>query len=276
MSIFNAVKNKIYFLVLVLRKWRLYSLLRIDILRFILCWIRKYHYIYICKNLRIWDGSQLNLAKLETGFSTIQHNLNGLHNLSSARSLRVIKPLSVIESYRPLQEMPLQGGELHDLDYPSNAKVLTIGPRTEGEIFCLIGYGFKPSNIRGLDLISYSPFIDIGDMHNMPYAADSFDIVICSCVLVYSINPKLACKEILRVCKNDGLICIAQDTGTDTGKAHMNILGKQTILTQDYLNLFEGNIKKVFFQHEFPERLNELPINNNSKYTMSLIFQLKK
>ena len=40
-----------------------------------------------------------------------------------------------------------------------------IGPRNEAEIFMLWSYGFKLENIVGLDLISYSPLIDLGDMY---------------------------------------------------------------------------------------------------------------
>ena len=42
----------------------------------------------------------------------------------------------------------------------------------------LTSAGFDPANIRGLDLISYSSMVDVGDMHDLPYEDDSFDIVI--------------------------------------------------------------------------------------------------
>ncbi len=32
-------------------------------------------------------------------------------------------------------------------------------------------------NIRGLDLFSCSPRIDVGDMHDMRYADNSFDVI---------------------------------------------------------------------------------------------------
>ena len=41
--------------------------------------------------------------------------------------------------------------------------VLSIGPRSEIEIFGLIGAGFSPDRIRAVDLFSYSPFVEIGD-----------------------------------------------------------------------------------------------------------------
>ena len=267
---------KINSLVFLIRRRRLYSLLKIDLVRFFFCKIRKYYYINIKKQLKTWNGSTASLITLESGDSTIEYNMKGLHDVSGARSLRIIKPLSVIELLRPLPEMARKGGELNDLDYPCGAKILTIGPRTEGEIFCLIAYGFKPENIRGLDLISYSPYIDVGDMHNMPYADNSFDVVICSCVLVYSKEPDKACKEILRVCKEGALICIAQDTVPHAGQDHIEKLGKATLLCKDYLELFNQNVKRVFFQHELPERLAPVQAGQGSNYTMGLIFQMQK
>ncbi len=277
MKLLKEIKNKIGFLRLLVKRRRFYPLLKIDILRYILCWVRKFYYINIRKKLKIWDGSQENMITLKSnGNSTIEYNLQGLHDVSCARSLRIIKPLSVIELFKPLSEMPIRGGELNDLDYPCEAKILTIGPRTEGEIFCLAAYGFQLKNIRGLDLISYSPHIDVGDMHIMPYADNSFDIVICSCVLVYSKMPKEACREIMRVCKNDGLICIAQDTVPNAGEDHLESTGKRTIFCKDYLEFFNPYVKRVFFQHELPERLAQVQTNQGSNYTMSLIFQLQK
>src|SRR6266700_470616 len=43
--------------------------------------------------------------------------------------------------------------------------VLSIGPRSEIEIFSLLAAGFKGERIRALDLISYSPYVDVGNMH---------------------------------------------------------------------------------------------------------------
>ena len=263
-------------IVFLYKKRRFYSLFKIDFFRHLVCKLRKFYFVRIKKKLKIWDGSEEKFITTANNDSTIVHNLNGLHDVSGARSFRIIKPLSVIESYRALNTMPILGGELHDLDYPCDAKVLSIGPRTEGEIFCLISHGFKPKNITGIDLISYSPYIDVGDMHDMKYTDNSFDIVICSCVLVYSKDPMLACAEILRVCTNGGLICLSQDTTPNSGKGHLDSnLKKQTITIDDYLKLFSPFVKRIFWRHELPERLID-NCNIGSNYTMSVIFEIKK
>jgi len=59
-------------------------------------------------------------------------------------------------------------------------------------------------NIRGLDLISYSPWVDLGDMHAMPYEDDTWDITLVSMVLTYSENPRKVVDEVVRVTKSGG------------------------------------------------------------------------
>lgn len=252
-----------------------YTLLRIDFIRNAVTRWRKNYFINRCGQLRIWDGGKTNLVKIAPGRTAIEHNLEGLHDISGCRGLRIIRPLSVIETYRPLSEMPARGGWF-DLDYVCDAKVLDIGPRTEGELFMLIAHGFRPENIRGLDLISYSPMIDLGDMHSMPYEDDAFDITIASCVLVYSENPKLACDEFVRVTKDGGLICISQDTVPSAGSSATAKLGKPLLWGDDYLELFDGHVNRVIYRHELAERLRPPKPKEGSNYTMSLIFQVSK
>ncbi|MDB5038012.1 MAG: hypothetical protein JWQ35_1540, partial [Bacteriovoracaceae bacterium] len=116
------------------------------------------------KDIRTFHGEKNSIIE-----NAVEHNLNGL-KVNSALT-RPDKLVNVLKS----------------LDYVDSnlatLKVLSVGPRSESEIFSLISAGFSPANIRGLDLISYSPFVDLGDMHNMPYQNAAFDIVILGWVL---------------------------------------------------------------------------------------------
>src|SRR5437016_1662095 len=89
--------------------------------------------------LKTLDADQEGIAE-----NTICHNLRGMGDLTVIRSDLLVRPLSVIESLGP------------------ESKILSIGPRTEGELLNLVAHGFAPENIRGLDLISYSPWVDLG------------------------------------------------------------------------------------------------------------------
>jgi len=90
-------------------------------------------------------------------------------------------------------------------------KILVIGPREESEIFSLIGHGFSEKNLSGLDLISYSPFITLGDMHKIPFDDDSFDVVVSSFCLSYSDDAITACKEITRVVRDSGIVVMGEE-----------------------------------------------------------------
>ena len=77
------------------------------------------------------------------------------------------------------------------------AKILVIGPRSEDDILHLMGYGF--TSVRGVDLITYSPYVDLGDMHALPYPDDSFDAVLLGWVIPYSQNHAKVVEEVARV-----------------------------------------------------------------------------
>jgi len=87
-----------------------------------------------------------------------------------------------------------------------HSRILFIGPRTENEILFLKALGYE--NVNAIDLISYSPYITLGDMHNIPFGDEAFDIVICGWTLPYSKQPSIVAKEIVRVAKKNGLIAV--------------------------------------------------------------------
>ena len=87
-------------------------------------------------------------------------------------------------------------------------QVATIGCRTEAEIFSLVNAGFNPQNIRGFDLFTNSPFIELGDVTNMNVESEAFDVTICGWVLEFVTELNTAASELLRVTKNGGLIAV--------------------------------------------------------------------
>lgn len=87
-------------------------------------------------------------------------------------------------------------------------KVLSIGARTEAELFSLVNAGFHIDNITCVDLFSYSPHIRIGDVNQLGFADDAFDVVVCGWVLEFCNDIPRACGEILRVAKPGGYVCI--------------------------------------------------------------------
>ena len=87
---------------------------------------------------------------------------------------------------------------------PSDARILYIGARTEAEILYMANFGINPRNITAIDLHSYSPLIELGDMHSLSFSDNTFDACMLSHCIAYSEAPEIAFKEALRTLKRRG------------------------------------------------------------------------
>ena len=166
---------------------------------------------------------------------SIKHNYSALLQFSSVeRTNRLIRPLCAIDKiFFKAHEM----------------SVLSVGPRTEMELLSLVAQGFDPDKIRGLDLISYSPWIDIGDMHCMPYDDNTFDVVIAGWVLAYSDNPGCACQEMLRVSKDDCVIAIGSTYIPERHRGEEDE-GRFFPKVDELLAIFGSAVKNVYIRHD--------------------------
>ena len=162
-------------------------------------------------------------------------------------------------------DLAMRGGKSDWLLYPvraipyfstKNKKILTIGPRNESEIFNIMSHGFVRKNISGLDLFSYSPLIDVGDMHDMPFKSDSFDILLLGWVLAYSNNKSKAISEIIRVAKNNAIISVgfsySPHTNEEVVRKRGYLIGSEERVedTDSMIKLFGDSIKYIYFRHD--------------------------
>ena len=176
---------------------------------------------------------------------TVEHNRIQIDQgtyASFTRTARLIGPIVALD---------------HIFHSPERFKVLSIGPRTEMELYHLVGAGFHPDNIKALDLISPSPWIDPGDMHAMPYPDRSFDIAISSWTLAYSATPQKAVDEMLRVLVDGGLIAIGAThepnfEQVDYKDADKKIVGTVFRKVDDLKALLGTHLREVHFQAEPP------------------------
>lgn len=182
--------------------------------------------------------------------NAIEHNLRGLEQkITLYRPYMVTAPLRTIE---------------YITGDPKRLTVLTVGPRTEAEIYALTSLGFDPLNIRGLDLLSYSDFVDVGDMHAMPYPDNCFDVLIASFVLAYSNDPKTAAAEFLRVLRPGGIIVVGCEY-TPYSEDELKARGSDVSSAPKYksvqqiLDLFEGSVDYVYFKHDIHPRMRNSP-----------------
>ena len=173
---------------------------------------------------------------------TQMHNLKLLKDFSNPRMDLLIKPLSVLEFLN------------------RNSSILVIGPRNEDDLLKLLANGFTHSHIRGLDLMSYSPLIDVGDMHQTPYEDSRWDAIVCGWALSYSRNPNLFSKELIRIAKQGCVIaiaveyaCLSYDEAVELGGYSIEDKGFQRINSVDQiLDLFQGHVERVYFSHDAP------------------------
>ena len=151
--------------------------------------------------------------------------------------------------YRPMALLgPILGMD-QVLQNMQSTKILIIGPRNEQEILWYASMGFNANNIVGLDLITYSDFIVKGDMHNMPFPDNTFDVVLFSWVLGYSSDQRKAVLESIRVVKAGGLVGIGEqwdpkprsETSADMNdKRGYKLEGTETKSVDQLLQLFSG------------------------------------
>lgn len=143
---------------------------------------------------------------------------------------------------------------VHDLAL-SQVRILTIGPRNEMELLLFRLYGFKSKNITAIDLFSYSPHIQVMDMHNLQFPDDSFDVTYSAYTLRYSDKVDRACHEIARCTRDGGLVAICFVTEehpvTFTGERESIIGSRLTGGISELLTLFSGKIDAILWREEY-------------------------
>lgn len=229
------------------------QLLGIDPIRYAYAAIRYIWFVVFLRKFKTIDGDKDAVAS-----NTVSHNLKSMRDLSSRRSFLLARPLSAIEA----------------LD--ENSKILCIGPRTEAELMILVAQGYKAHNIKGFDLISYSSWIDIGDMHKLPYKDNTWDSAMLGWVLAYSLKPEVAAQEVIRVCKPGAIIAVGVEFNPLSNEEISSVVGydpgntKRIETVQMILDFFGDAVDHVYFSHDIIEkRKNELG-------SIIAIFSIKK
>ena len=218
----------------------------------IICCLLRYWFFKVIKKTKKFKGIDDNLAKFEDGENTIDYNFKRIkHSIFfHDRVLNLVRPLTSLE--RVIRDKPFN-------------KILSVGPRSESELFLLLANGFRWKNITALDLFSYTPKFDIGDMHKMPYKNNSFDIIISGWCLAYSDNIKLALQEKVRVIKNSGIVVIGH--GYKPEKKHQRIPNK----IDEILSPIKSNVDNVFFKHDISKEMEK-----DGLRSVVVVFSVKK
>lgn len=101
----------------------------------------------------------------------------------------------------------------HPEEDPRTLKVLSLGPRTEIELYYLwLFFGYSWKNLVGADLVSTHPKIRCADLsRHLPFEDQSFDVIVASHCLEKSRDPERTRDEIRRVAKPGGKVLVGGD-----------------------------------------------------------------
>lgn len=232
------------------------QVLHIVLVRYLVALLRYVTFAWIGRRMRVFDPSDGRVADM-----TVRHNQRGMVDLAVARSLTLIRPLMAVDRVS------------HSLDH---AQVLCIGPRTEGELLNLWAHGVRWNHMRGLDLISYSPRIDLGDMHQMPYPDNRWDIILLGWVLAYSNDPARAALEVVRVAKPGAVIAVGIEFSPMSNEQIQAEVGYNPGADQRYtsvdqiLSWFGPAVDTVYFRHDVE------PEFRDRKGAIVVVFSIKK
>ena len=160
---------------------------------------------------------------------------------------------SFMRAYGPDRRVRLTMFLLTSIPDCPHDSLLVIGPRYEPEILMARGLGWEATSVRGLDTFSYSPLIDVGDMHQLPYKDESYGAVTCAWTLSYSTAPQRAAKEMMRVVRRGGYLIVSMHkVPVDYEGSLSNVLkGDERIQTLSQLDaLFQGLVRVAGFEQD--------------------------
>ena len=164
-----------------------YSLYGSIYIRIVMGYIRWFYYYKIKRNFKALDIKDA----IE---GTVNHNKTAFLKfpITDYTMKRMDRLIAIIKS------MEFIGDHSH---------ILIIGPRTDSDIMKII-YNYPQASIKAIDIISYSPWIDLQDAHHTTYSSNTFDCILSGWVLKYSNHKEKMMTEMIRIVKNEGLIAI--------------------------------------------------------------------
>ncbi len=244
---------------------------KIDIIRTSIVLLRFYYFFYIKKSIKYYidpakkTEDHIIIKKDNKKHTVISHNMHFSENLKNLRgAYRKFDGSKTVSITYPLKSIDFINFE--------TSKILSVGPRNEGELFLIRSLGFKWKNISSIDLISYSNLTELGDIHKSRYLDNFFDIIVCGWVLSYSNNYEKSLEELLRITKNKGLISIGFTYIPREIDKNREYDDRTIILdtTEQILEKYKNNIEHVYFNFD------AMKSNPNQKRHSILILRVKK
>jgi len=245
------------------------DLYKIELFRTSICILRFVYFFYVRKKIRFYIDPKQKVddhVLIENSTSKFSSKRNEKHTVIGHNMHFVDNFFNIKKTYKTFC-----GAKTAELGYPlksidfidyQNNKVLSVGPRNEGELFFIRSLGFKWRNISGLDLISYSKSIQLGDIHKTDYNENTFNVIFCGWVLAYSNDFEKILNEMLRIAKNGAIISI----GFTYYPEEKHLLYS----TDQIIEVYKNNISNVYFHFDASKK------KDKSKRHSIIIIRVKK
>jgi SAM-dependent methyltransferase len=127
----------------------------------------------------------------------------------------------------------------HCTALPANPKVLSIGPRNHFELDSMKESGL--TNVTGVDLWPTDPRIVKGDMHDLPFDDDHFDLIFASHVFEHSYDFAKVAKQCVRVLKKNSYLFCAIPIDYEVGT--VDRVDFETF--ENFIKYFPENTEKI-------------------------------
>ena len=109
---------------------------------------------------------------------------------------------------------------------------ICLGARTGQEVKALRDIGI---DAIGIDLVEFTPYTIIGDIHNLKQKDSSYDLVFTN-IFDHSLYPKKFCSEMERICEPSGIIIIHIQLGIDGDNYAENIIKNTDFIVENFRN----------------------------------------
>lgn len=246
------------------------QLLKVDIIRFVITYIRFLFFFYIKRNFK-------TLYSIDYQSDSIPGNkkfkLNTIEYNASYTKFTSFKELfNQFSAYRAQRLVGILSSVFSGSECLRNKKCLSVGGRTEGELFSLVSYGAKMKDITGVDLQTYSPLIVPGDVTSLPFDDSQFDCIVAGWVIHYVTNQEKAISEIVRVLKPNGYLALAISWYPE-GHMYTNgdfAAGKNIKNSEELLKLFEPYDYTLIFDYD------QSKVDNSQMGDLILLLKVSK
>ena len=132
--------------------------------------------------------------------------------------------------------------KVHTSDINKSNKILCLGSRTGQEVVAFQSFG-KDKEVIGIDLHEFKPYTIVGDIHNLQFEDNYFDIEFTN-IFDHSIYPEKFISEVHRTLKSGGIFIlhfqykINQDKYTET---IITDIDKFKVLLKDKFEIISDN-----------------------------------